>query len=124
MEKKRTYFIDIDGTRFKYRKFDNMHKEEAECTNNIQEFLCMLKDNGHMIILTSARPEYLYQFTVDELRDRDIPYDRIILGIERGPRYIINDLEPGNPSKRAIGVNLKRDQGVFLNIDNPLKEIV
>lgn len=124
MEKKRTYFIDIDGTIFKYRKFDNMYKEEAECTNNIQEFLCMLKDNGHMIILTSARPEYLYQFTVDELRNKDIPYDRIVLGIERGPRYLINDLEPGIPGKRAIGVNLKRDQGVFMNMDNPLKELI
>jgi len=123
MEKKRTYFIDIDGTIFKYRKFDTMYKTPAVVCKNMQEFLCMLKDNEHMIILTSARPEYMYQFTVDELRNHDIPYDRIILGIERGPRYIMNDLEPGNAQKRAIGINLQRDKGVYLNLENPLKPL-
>lgn len=123
MEKKRTYFIDIDGTIFKYRKFDTMYKTPAEVCKNMQEFLSMLKDNKHMIVLTSARPEYMYQFTVDELKNHDIPYDRIILGIERGPRYIMNDLEPGNAQKRAIGINLQRDKGVYLNLENPLKPL-
>jgi uncharacterized HAD superfamily protein len=123
MEKKRTYFIDIDGTIFKYRKFDTMRKVKAELNPNMEEFINMLKDNHHMVIITSARPEYLYQFTVDELVENNIPYDRIILGIERGPRYIINDLEPGKPWKRAVGINVERDKGLHLNLDNPLKEL-
>ena len=30
MEKKRTYFIDIDGTIFKYRKFETYETTEVE----------------------------------------------------------------------------------------------
>jgi len=119
MEKKRTYFIDIDGTIFKYRKFETMSSTPAEVAPNMQKYLHMLKDNGHMIVITSARPEYLYQFTVDELIYYDIPYDRIVLGIERGPRYLINDLDPSKAGKRAIGINVVRDKGLTLELENP-----
>ena len=33
------------------------------------------------------------------------------MGIERGPRYLINDMDPNNPGERAIGINLQRDKG-------------
>jgi hypothetical protein len=33
------------------------------------------------------------------------------MGLERGPRYLINDMDPGKEEKRAIAVNLIRDQG-------------
>jgi hypothetical protein len=33
------------------------------------------------------------------------------MGIERGPRYLINDMDPEKEGKRAIGVNLFRDKG-------------
>jgi hypothetical protein len=34
------------------------------------------------------------------------------MGIERGPRYLINDMDPNNPGERAIAINLKRDGGI------------
>ena len=124
MEKKRTYFIDIDGTIFKYRKFETMSATPAELTPNIKDWIHMLRDNKHMIVITSARPEYLYKFTVDELVKFDIPYDRIILGIERGSRYIVNDIDPTTDRPRAIGINVKRDKGVDLDLENPTTETV
>jgi hypothetical protein len=33
------------------------------------------------------------------------------MGIERGPRYLINDMDPEKEGERAIGVNLVRDKG-------------
>jgi len=34
------------------------------------------------------------------------------MGIERGPRYLINDLSPKEPGDRAIAINLERDKGI------------
>ena len=34
------------------------------------------------------------------------------MGIERGPRYVINDLDPNYPGERAIAINIKRDSGI------------
>jgi hypothetical protein len=49
--------------------------------------------------------------TMWELKHNNIPYDRLVMGLERGPRYLINDMDPQKEGKRAIAVNLIRDQG-------------
>ena len=41
-----------------------------------------------------------------------IPFHRLIMGIERGPRYLINDMSPKEPGDRAIAINLERDKGI------------
>ena len=65
-----------------------------------------------MIILTTARPEDMREHTIMELQKNNVPYDRLIMGIERGPRYLINDLSPNEPGDRAIALNLKRNEGI------------
>jgi len=112
MEKKNTYFVDIDGTIFVYRKFETYESSEAQVIKSTKQYLQQVKDEGHMIILTTARPENLREHTVYELSKNNIPYDRLIMGIERGPRYLINDLSPKEPGDRAIAINLERDKGI------------
>lgn len=112
MEKKETYFVDIDGTIFQYRKFETYSETEAVVIPSTKRYLQQKRDQGHMIILTTARPEDLRDFTTSELAKNNIPYDRLIMGIERGPRYLINDLDPDKPGKRAIAINVKRNGGV------------
>jgi len=110
--KKKTYFVDIDGTIFLYRKFETYKSSPAQVIKSTKQFLQQVKDEGHMIVLTTARPDWLYEHTVHELKINNIPYDRLVLGIERGPRYLINDLSPNEPGDRAIGINLERDKGI------------
>ena len=112
MTKKNTYFVDIDGTIFVYRKFETYESSEAQVIKSTKQYLQQVKDEGHMIILTTARPESLRDHTVYELSKYNIPYDRLIMGIERGPRYLINDLSPKEPGDRAIAINLERDKGI------------
>jgi len=112
MAKKNTYFVDIDGTIFVYRKFETYESSEAQVIKSTKQYLQQVKDDGHMIILTTARPEYLRDHTVYELSKNNIPYDRLIMEIERGPRYLINDLSPKEPGDRAIAINLERDKGI------------
>jgi uncharacterized HAD superfamily protein len=111
LEKKNTIFCDIDGTIFKYRKFETYKSTEAEPISSTVEYLQKQHEEGHMIILTTARPHDMLGHTMWELKNHNIPYNRLIMGLERGPRYLINDMDPGKEEKRAIAVNLIRDQG-------------
>ena len=110
--KKNTYFVDIDGTILKYRQFETYETSKAEGIESTIEYLDRAVNEGHMIILTTARPEYLRVHTEVELYENEVPYHRLIMGIERGPRYLINDMDPNNPGERAIAINLERDKGI------------
>ena len=112
MEKKNTYFVDIDGTIFIYRKFETYKTSKVEVIKSTKQYLQQKRDEGHMIVLTTARPDWLYEHTVSELKLNSIPYDRLVMGIERGPRYLINDMDPNNPGDRAIALNTVRNQGI------------
>lgn len=112
MEKKNTYFVDIDGTIFKYRKFETYLETKVEVIESTKQFLINKKDEGHMIVLTTARPDTIRLYTEWELDTNCIPYDYLLMGIERGPRYLINDMDPNNFGERAIAINLIRDKGI------------
>ena len=112
MTKYSTYFCDIDGTIFEYRKFETYESSQPVVTPGTIDKLQEIHATGHMIILTTARPEYLRGHTVRELEETGIPYDRLIMEIERGPRHLINDMDPKSPGDRAISWNLTRDTGL------------
>lgn len=116
MEKKSTIFCDIDGTIFKYRKFETYQTSEPETLPQVKETIKKWRSEGHMVVLTTARPYSLYDHTEQELSKNGIEYDRLIMEIERGPRYLINDMDPNKPGRRAIGINLNRDMG-FSEVD-------
>lgn len=112
MSKKNTYFVDIDGTIFVYREFETYQTNEAKVIRSTKQFLQQKQDEGHYIVLTTARPNHLRLHTEYELEVNNIPYDQLVMGIERGPRYLINDLSPHEPGERAIAINLQRDKGI------------
>jgi hypothetical protein len=111
MEKKNTIFCDIDGTIFVYRKFETYTQTKPEVIPSTLKYLKEQSELGHMIVLTTARPQYLEVHTIKELIEAEVPYDKLIMGIERGPRYLINDLDPNKEGLRAFAINLIRDKG-------------
>ena len=113
MDKKSTIFCDIDGTIFKYRKFETYETSEAELIPSTADYLKQQHEQGNMIVLTTARPENLLDHTIRELDSNSVPYHRLIMGIERGPRYLINDMDPAKEGERAIAINLIRDKGII-----------
>tara|TARA_B100001094_G_C18150107_1_gene783179 strand:+ start:839 stop:1201 length:363 start_codon:yes stop_codon:yes gene_type:complete len=112
MKKHHTYFFDIDGTIFRYRQFETYKNTPAVLTPGALEKLNEIRDAGHMIVLTTARPADLYGFTQDELHANKVPYDKIVMGLARGPRHLVNDMSPSEPGNRAIGWNLVRNEGL------------
>lgn len=113
MKKFKTVFCDIDGTIFEYRQFNDYSAVPAKLTPGTLIRLQEWTDQGHMIILTTARPESLREHTEEELRQHEVPWDKLVMGIERGPRYLINDESPSDPRPRANGICLQRDQGLW-----------
>jgi uncharacterized HAD superfamily protein len=112
MKKNNTYFVDIDGTIFVYRKFETYKTSKVQVIDSTKQYLQEKHEQGHCIVLTTARPEYLREHTIQELEENNIPFDQIVMGIERGPRYLLNDMDPNEPGERAIAINLERDKGI------------
>jgi hydroxymethylpyrimidine pyrophosphatase-like HAD family hydrolase len=108
---KKTIFCDIDGTIFKYRKFETFKSTPAEMTDGALKKLKQWQSDGHMIVLTTARPERMRSHTAKELSENDVPWHRLIMGIGFGSRHLINDTVPSKNTDRAIAHNLSRDQG-------------
>lgn len=110
-----TVFCDIDGTIFKYRKFETYLSTKPEVLPGVKESMHSWLKEGVHIVLTTARPESLRDHTVEELEKSGIPYHRLLMGIGRGPRYLINDSEePGVP--RATAFSLNRDEGFNISL--------
>ena len=113
-KKKFTIFSDIDGCLFKYRKFETYKSTEAESIQSVVEKINKTYNEGHHIVLTTARPEYLRTHTLKELNKANILFHQLVMGIARGTRFLINDMEdPKVP--RAYCFNLVRNEGFKKN---------
>ncbi len=121
--KNRTIFCDIDGTIFKYRKFETLKTTKPEFTPGALSKLKEWKRQKCMIVFTTARPQEYRDHTVKELLMMDVPWDKLIMGIERGPRYLINDMDPAKPGLRAIAYSIERDKGLKRVVVGATEEI-
>lgn len=101
----KTIFIDIDGTIFK-------HGTNLILPGVKEKFQQWLREDCK-IIITTGRKESLRQQTEEDLKARGVVYDLLIMGLPRGPRVVINDYKPDNPTvETAIGWTVKRDEGL------------
>ena len=108
-----TYFVDIDGTLIKYRKFTEINEVPPTPIQSVIDKVNNEHDKGAHIVITTARPAELELFTKQELEKIGVKYHQLIMGIGRGTRYIINDRDPEAPEvDRAVGINLNRNKGL------------
>jgi trehalose-6-phosphatase len=113
MIKHPTYFVDIDGTLIKYRPFDQIETVAPEAITSVIDKINNEHNNGAHIVITTARPSELELFTKQELEKIGVNYHQLVMGIGRGTRYVINDKDPQAPEvDRAVGINLKRNEGL------------
>jgi histidinol phosphatase-like enzyme len=113
MIKHPTYFVDIDGTLIKYRKFTEIKETPPTPIQSVIDKVNNEYDNGAHVVITTARPTELELFTKQELEKIGVKYHQLVMEIGRGTRYIINDRDPEAPEvDRAVGINLNRNQGL------------
>jgi hydroxymethylpyrimidine pyrophosphatase-like HAD family hydrolase len=117
VKKQSTFFVDIDGTIIKYRKFKELEGSVAEPITEVIDFLNSSYDEGSVVIITTARPPEWLEFTKKELNEIGLKYHQIVMGCGRGTRVILNDKDPEMPElPRAVGINLTRNEG-FKGVD-------
>jgi len=77
------------------------------------------KSQGHRIILTTATDMNHRNKLLQTLKEFQIPYDDLLLGLPPGPRFVINDRKPYIPYYcMAEGFVIDRDHGIG-DIDLP-----
>lgn len=111
----KTFFLDIDGTLI-YQDpvnpldLDETNTEDLPGTEKVREWY----DLGHVIILTTARPEEYRSLTESQLKQLDIPFDQLVMGIGRNTRILINNESTHFPyQRRAVAYEVGKNEGIY-----------
>ena len=108
-----TVFCDVDGVLLKHSNNSNDSPEDNIIIGECIQKLNKLREENNKLILVTARPIKTKKTFQNLLNTFEIPYDDIVMGLNPGPRYLINDIKPSNPFvKQAIGLNIIRDFGI------------
>ena len=110
----KTIFCDIDGTLIKhYPPTTTAAKDhKPELLDGTLKKLLEWDKKGYTIILISGRREGSRAATEAQLSELGIIYDKLILGIGGGKRYLINDRKPGGLEDYANAINIDRNFGI------------
>lgn len=111
VKKNPTFFVDIDGTLVKYRKFSELSDSKLVPIQDVIDYVNSQYNSGSVIIITTARPDSYREYTINELNTIGVKYHQLITDCGRGTRVILNDMDPENPIQRAVGINFERDKG-------------
>lgn len=102
-----TWLIDVDGTILKH----NGHRfGDEEILPGVKDFWKLIPMND-VIILLSARTQSEMKETLKFLDTNQLRYDKVIFGLPKGERILINDQKPEG-LLTAIAVNTQRDIGL------------
>jgi len=123
-----TFFIDIDGTLL--RHYGNLSRQHGpfdfyDMLPETLNFINQVEIDGGKIILTTGRKESMRSVTEETLSKLGIFYDQLIMGCNRGPRILVNDLKPSSNLKTAFAFTPKRnslDQLELEKITKPCEE--
>ncbi len=107
----KTYFIDIDGVLIAHsgkglsgQMFSVWAVEEAK------KLINEIDKTGGKIVLTTGRKESMRELTARQLEGLSFFYDALVMGCNRGPRVLINDLKPNYDTRTAYSFNLQRNK--------------
>lgn len=106
------YFVDIDGLIFRNQSYyfaPYWGDEVCPLQRNIE---CLLDKEraGAQLVFTTSRPEEFRRVTLEALARYGFASKTIVMGLNHGPRYLINDYSPrSNPYPTARAVNIERN---------------
>jgi len=109
--KRKTIFMDIDGTIAKHQEtLSSMLDNPIELNDGVLDKIIEWRSKDYYLVITTARPEGTRSTTVRQLAEAGIFYDQLVMGLPTGKRIILNDKKP-NGSLTAGSVNLERNEG-------------
>lgn len=109
----KTIICDIDGTLMHHN--GSQYKQITESPNLLPGTIDKFHEwdkKGYTIILITGRRESTRKRTEDQLTRCGIIYDKLVMGVGRGERILINDRKQGSLNDTAFAINLKRNVGI------------
>ena len=117
--KQKTLFIDIDGTLWIQRENDDIVQFIKNTSTNNMKILPGVIDkfkqwweDGHIIILTTSRPESSRNITIKQLNSLGLFYHQLIMNLSSGNRYLINNRKKNNTEDSAFAINVNKNEGL------------
>lgn len=108
-----TIFSDIDGTLVYQVPFEEISPYRSRALPGAVEKMTKWYNEGHHIVLTTARPESLRSTTLAEMKFLGIPFHQLVMGIGRAERILINNSSEERPEeKRAIAIQVEKNGGL------------
>ena len=108
----KTIFSDIDGTLIEQVRFEDLDQNIVNVLPGVKEKMDEWYEEGHYIVLTTARPENLREVTIHQMAVAGIRYHQLVMAIGREERILINNNSKGEPNaSRAMAVAVGRDAG-------------
>lgn len=109
----KTIFLDIDGTILHHHGLTGQQsKLDPILLPGVINKLNEWEEKGYKIILVTGRRKSERKQTKKQLRKSGIRYDKLIMGIGRGDRVLINDMKSNSNDNTAIAINLIRNNGI------------
>ena len=104
---------DVDGVLIYHSPNSNTKQDDnqliKECANKILEW----RSQNKKIILMTARSKSSRAQFIELLKAKNIIWDELIMGVNPGTRYVINDIKPTHIfTKQSIEINRIRDEGI------------
>ena len=106
-----TLFLDIDGTLVENTsyKFPPYIGNGKPLPNNIKWVQDLYSKGTTEVVLTTSRPEEFKKQTLKELKEKGIPFNKIIMGLNHCKRVVINDFANSNPYPSCNAINIERN---------------
>jgi hypothetical protein len=114
IEGRKTIFLDIDGCIIEHpgnflHIISRVH--DNALLPGVLEMFTKWEAEGSCIVLTTGRKECMRALTEQQLRSYGLFWDMLIMGINNGPRLLINDRKPDGRTT-AFAINLTRNTGL------------
>jgi hypothetical protein len=107
-----TIFCDLDGTVIEHQDVPRYDRPLQPLAGS-KEKLAQWIEEGYLVVLTTARPQSEQQQLEQALREQQVPFHRLNMGLPSGPRYIINDRKPSAMLvPQVISYEVSRNEGI------------
>jgi len=114
----KTIFCDLDGCLI-YHPNDylgSFSPLRISLLHGTKDKLLSWHVQGFKIIITTGRPDSQKEELERLLAIEGVFFHKLITDCGSGPRYLINDREPGKLTNKAFAINLDRNVGIW-NVD-------
>ena len=107
-----TIFCDLDGTVIEHQDVPR-YDQPIRLLPGSKEKLASWMDEGYQVVLTTARHQSEQAELEKALRDEQVPFHRLIMGLPSGPRYVINDRKPSAMLvPQVVSYEISRNEGI------------